>query len=169
MRPSYVAPTSTTIDTSLPPISTLTPFTRVAAPTSVSSSTPTSLVPVGNRTLTTTNSTLTPVSTFKAISPRETSVAPYEQIQYKSTNTGNKQFFKFDVNSISKQNTLLGLEQLGKSAEFKEWANSNPKEARKLIAGLRSKFTNARYKNASTAKKDAYFNKRVNEMKSQFG
>ena len=168
-RPSYVAPTSTTIDTSLPPISALTPFARVAAPTSVSSSTPTSLVPIGNRTLTITNSALTPVSTFKAISSRETSVAPYEQIQYKSTNTGSNRSFKFDVNSIPKQNTLLGLEQLGKSAEFKEWANSNPKEARKLIVGLRSKFTNARYKNKSTAEKDAYFNKRVNEMKSRFG
>lgn len=169
VRSSYAAPTSITIDTSLPPISALTPFTRVTAPTSVSSSTPTSLVPVGNRTLTTTNSALTPVSTFKAVSPRKTSVAPYEQIQYKPTNTGNKQSFKFDINSIPKQNTLLGLEQLGKSAEFKEWANSNPKEARKLIAGLRSKFTNARYKNASTAEKDAYFNSRVNEMKSRFG
>ena len=169
VKSSYTTPTSITIDTSLPPISALTPFARVAAPTSVSSSTPTSLVPVGNRTLTTTNSALTPVSTFKAISPKETSVAPYEQIQYKSTNTGNKRSFKFDINSIPKQNTLLGLEQLGKSAEFKEWANSNPKEARKLIAGLRSKFTNARYKNASTAEKDAYFNSRVNEMKSRFG
>ena len=169
VHPSYVAPTSTTIDTSLPPISALTPFARVAAPTSVSSSTPTSLVPIGNRTLTITNSALTPVSTFKAISSRETSVAPYEQIQYKSTNTGSNRSFKFDVNSIPKQNTLLGLEQLGKSAEFKEWANSNPKEARKLIVGLRSKFTNARYKNKSTAEKDAYFNKRVNEMKSRFG
>ena len=169
VHPSYVAPTSTTIDASLPPISALTPFARVAAPTSVSSSTPTSLVPIGNRTLTITNSALTPVSTFKAISSRETSVAPYEQIQYKSTNTGSNRSFKFDVNSIPKQNTLLGLEQLGKSAEFKEWANSNPKEARKLIVGLRSKFTNARYKNKSTAEKDAYFNKRVNEMKSRFG
>lgn len=169
VRPSYVAPTSTTIDTSLPPISTLTPFARVAVPTSVSSSTPTSLVPVGNRSLVTTSSTLIPTSTFKAISPRETSVAPYGQIQYNSVNKGSKQSSKFDINSIPKQNTLLGLEQLGKSVEFKEWANSNPKEARKLIAGLRSKFTNARYKNTSTAEKDAYFNKRVNEMKSRFG
>ena len=169
VRSSYIAPTSSTINTSLPPISTLTPFTRVATPTSSSSSMSTSLVPVGNRTLTITNSALTPVSTFKAISSRETSVAPYKQIQYKSTNTGSNRSFKFDINSIPKQNTLLGLEQLGKSAEFKEWANSNPKEARKLIVGLRSKFTNARYKNASTAEKDAYFNRRINEMKSRFG
>ena len=169
VRSSYTAPTSTNINTSLPPISTLTPFARVAAPTSVSSSTPTSLVPVGNRTLTTTNSALTPVPTFKVISPKETSIAPYGQIQYKSANTGSNRSFKFDVNSIPKQNTLLGLEQLGKSAEFKEWANSNPKEAKKLIVGLRSKFINARYKNASTAEKDAYFNKRVNKMKSRFG
>lgn len=169
VRPSYVAPTSTTIDTSLPPISTLTPFARVAVPTSVSSSTPTSLVPVGNRSLVTTSSTLIPTSTFKAISPRETSVAPYGQIQYNSANKGSKQSSKFDINSVSKQNTLLGLEQLGKIPQFKEWANSHPQEARKLIAGLRSKFTNARYKNTSTAEKDAYFNKRVNEMKSRFG
>lgn len=169
VRPSYVAPTSTTIDTSLPPISTLTPFARVAVPTSVSSSTPTSLVPVGGRSLVTTSSTLIPTSTFKSISPRETSIASYGQIQYNSANKGSKQSSKFDVNSISKQNTLLGLEQLGKIPQFKEWANSHPQEARKLIAGLRSKFTNARYKNTSTAKKDAYFNKRVNEMKSRFG
>lgn len=117
---SYVAPTSTTINTSLPPISTLTPFARVAAPTSSSSSMSTSLVPIGNRALTTTNSALTPVSTFKAISPKETSVTTYGQIQYKSANTGSNRSFKFDVNSIPKQNTLLSLEQLGKSAEFKK-------------------------------------------------
>lgn len=169
VRPSYVAPTSTTIDVSLPPISALTPFARVAAPTSVSSSTPTSLVPVGGRSLVTTSSTLIPTSTFKAISPRETSIASYGQIQYNSANKGSKQSSKFDINSVSKQNTLLGLEQLGKIPQFKEWANSHPKEARELIAGLRSKFTNARYKNTSTAEKDAYFNKRVNEMKSRFG
>lgn len=168
-RPSYVAPTSTTIDTSLPPISALTPFARVAAPTSVSSSTPISLVPIGGRSLVTTNSALTPTSTFKAINPRETSVAPYEQIQYKSTNKGNRQSSKFDVNSIPEQNTLLGLEQLGKNAQFKEWANSHPQEARELISGLRRKFTNAKYRHKSTGEKDAYFNKRVNEMKSRFG
>lgn len=169
VRPSYVAPASTTIDTSLPPISTLTPFARVAVPTSVSSSTPTPLVPVGGRSLVTTSSTLIPTSTFKAISPRETSIASYGQIQYNSVNKGSKQSSKFDINSVSKQNTLLGLEQLGKIPQFKEWANSHPQEARKLIAGLRSKFTNTRYKNTSTAEKDAYFNKRVNEMKSRFG
>ena len=42
-------------------------------------------------------------------------------------------------------------------------------EARELIAGLRKKFTNAKYKNASSAEKDAYFNRRVNEMKPRFG
>ena len=168
VRSSYVAPTSTTIDTSLPPISALTPFTRVTAPTSRSLSMPTALTPIESRTLTTTSKTsTTPI--FKAIGPGEKSVAPYEQIQYRSTNTGSGRSFKFDVNSIPKQNTLLGLEQLGKNIEFKEWANSHPQDARKLIAELRNKFTNAKYKHKSTGEKDAYFNKKVNEMKVKFG
>lgn len=161
--------------------------TPVPTPVQVS----TALVPIGNRAVVTTSpisstprftkpiiteahissgeTVITPPSTFKAIGPREASVTPYRQIQYRSTNTGNKQSFKFDINSIPKQNTLLGLEELGKNTQFKEWANSHPQEARKLIAGLRQKFTNAKYKNASSAEKDAYFNKRVNEMKSRFG
>ena len=167
VRSSYVAPTSTTIDTSLPPISALTPFTRVTTPTSRSLSMSTALTPIKSRALTTTSKTsTTPI--FKAIGPGEKSVAPYEQIQYRSTNTGSGRSFKFDVNSIPKQNTLLGLEQLGKNVEFKEWANSHPQDARKLIAELRSKFTNAKYKHKSTGEKDAYFNKKVNEMKVKF-
>ena len=179
--PPYIAPTPAPAPAPIP--------TPVPVPTPVQA--PTALVPIGNRAVVTMSpisstprftksiiteahmpsgeTVITPPSTFKAIGPRETSVAPYRQIQYRSTNTGNKQSFKFDVNSISKQNTLLGLEELGKNAQFKEWANSHPQEARKLIAGLRQKFTNAKYKNASSAEKDAYFNKRVNEMKSRFG
>lgn len=112
---------------------------------------------------------ITPSFTFKAISPRETSVIPYKQIQYNSSNTGNRQSFKFDINSIPKQNTLLGLEELGKNTQFKEWANSHPQEAKEFVAGLRRKFTNAKYRYKSTGEKDAYFNKRVNEMKAKFG
>ena len=175
--PPYIAPTPTPT-----PIPVPTP-----TPTQVS----TALVPFGSKSLTAIGpvstapkfrkpiitethtssgeTIVTPPSTFKAIGARKTSVAPYGQIQYNSTNTGNKQSPRFNVNSIPKQNTLLGLEQLGKNAKFKEWANSHPKEAREFVAGLRRKFTNAKYKHKSSGEKDAYFNKRVNEMKSRFG
>ena len=179
--PPYIAPAPTPTPTPAP----------APIPVPIPVQAPTALVSIGNRAVVTTSpisstprftksiiteahipsgeTIITPPSAFKAIGPKETSVAPYRQIQYRSTNTGNKQSFKFDVNSIPKQNTLLGLEELGKNAQFKEWANSHPQEARKLIAGLRQKFTNAKYRNASSAEKDAYFNKRVNEMKSRFG
>lgn len=162
-----------------------------STPTSVSSSIPTALVPFGSREITTIGhistapkfikpivteahipsgeTIITPPSTFKAIGPRETSIIPYGQIQYNSSNAGNKQSFKFDVNSIPKQNTLLGLEELGKNTQFKEWANSHPQEAREFVSDLRRKFTNAKYRYKSTGEKDAYFNKRVNEMKVKFG
>lgn len=128
--PPYIAPTPAPTPIPVP--------TPVPTPVQTSAA----LVPIGNRAVVTTSpisstprftksiiteahipsgeTIATPPSTFKAIGPRETSVAPYRQIQYKSTNTGNKQSFKFDVNSIPKQNTLLGLEELGKNAQFKE-------------------------------------------------
>lgn len=70
---------------------------------------------------------------------------------------------------IPTQNTLLGIEKLATYPEFTKWANSHPEEARALMAELRNKFTNNRFRNASSATKNAYFNRRLNEIKVKAG
>jgi len=72
------------------------------------------------------------------------------------------------IKSALKKNTLQELEELGNDPTFRQLVNEDPKSARALVTELRNNFSNAKYKNKSTAEKDAYFNKRVNEMKVKY-
>lgn len=65
-------------------------------------------------------------------------------------------------------NTLQKLETLGNDSNFRDLVNKNPELAQEFTNYLRTKFTSAAYKNKPTVHKDAYFNKRLREMKVKY-
>lgn len=72
------------------------------------------------------------------------------------------------VGNNTSTNTLKKLEELGDNKEFKELVNKNPELAKEFANYMRTKFTSAAYKNKPSAQKDAYFNKRLKEMKVKY-